>query len=72
MAGKQENLLYWAWKDRMDNGMPRFCASYKMFFAHVYIQLQKMGRNWIAQKMQMQKQMEVQQGGSTHNAFVKN
>lgn len=56
----------------MDNGMPCFGASYKMFFAHVYIQLQEMGRNWIVQKMQMQKQMEVQQSGSTYNTFVKN
>ena len=51
--------------------MPRFCAFYKMFFAHVYIQLQEMGWNWIAQKIQMQKQMEVQQSGRTYNAFVK-
>ncbi|MCY1633501.1 anaerobic sulfatase maturase [Marinifilum sp. D737] len=56
-------------KDPMDNGMPRFCTSYKMFFAHAHTQLQEMGRNWIAQQMQMQREMEAQQSGGTYNAF---
>lgn len=50
-------------KDRQDGGMPRFCTSYKMFFAKAHTHLQKMARNWLAQ------QMHIQQQASTYNAF---
>jgi len=56
-------------KDPKFNGMPRFCESYKMFFAHAHTQLQEMGRNWIAQQIQMQEQAEAQKSGGTYNAF---
>lgn len=56
-------------KDPKDNGMPRFCTSYKMFFAHAHDQLVEMGRNWTAHQKQMQKEMEAMNNGGTYNAF---
>jgi len=53
-------------KDPQDNRKPRFCLSYKMFFAHADETLQDIALQW---QHEQQVQHERQQTGGTYNAF---
>ncbi len=46
-----------------------FCTSYKIFFAHAHSQLREMGRNWVANQLRMQQEMEAKQDGGNYNAY---
>jgi len=53
-------------KDPQDNRKPRFCLSYKMFFAHADETLQDLALQW---QHEQHTQLERQQTGGTYNAF---
>lgn len=53
-------------KDPQDKRKPRFCLSYKMFFAHADDTLQDLALQW---QRDQQVQYERQQTGGTYNAF---
>jgi len=56
-------------KDPKDNGMPRFCESYLMFFKHTDAVLIRMAEKWIEDQAIMQKRTNLQGFGKTYNAF---
>jgi uncharacterized protein len=53
-------------KDPTDNRKPRFCLSYKMFFAHADERLRWLAANWKQGQKDMQ---EYQKTGGVYNAF---
>ncbi len=46
-------------KDPKDNGLPRFCKSYLMFFAHADKELQEMAKLWHQQQDEIDKQNQA-------------
>ena len=53
-------------KDPADNRKPRFCLSYKMFFAHADSALKAIAKNW---KIQQRDLKEYHDTGGVYNAF---
>ncbi len=53
-------------KDPRDKRKPRFCKSYKLFFAHADKTLKQLAEDWKQEQRDMQ---ERQQTGGTYNAF---
>lgn len=55
-------------KDPNDHRKPRFCTSYKMFFAHADTVLTQMAQQWKENQAQMQQAQNTPQS-DTYNAF---
>jgi uncharacterized protein len=53
-------------KDPLDNRKPRFCLSYKMFFAHADPTMKALAEGWKKQQQDIQ---ERERTGGTYNAF---
>lgn len=53
-------------KDPLDNHKPRFCTSYKMFFAHADSTMRMLAEQWKSEQRNMQ---ERERTGGTYNAF---
>jgi uncharacterized protein len=53
-------------KDPADKKKPRFCNSYRMFFAHANGSLTQLAVGWKQQQRDMK---EMQQTGGTYHAF---